>query len=71
MIIIIIIIIIIIVIIIIIIIKYIYKKNWKREKRERQKKTVDIYLRHKGIQWNTQESASSKKSVFKVRVSIC
>ena len=40
---------------------YIYE-DWKREeKREREKKIIDIYLRHKGIQWKNQDYLIQRK----------
>ena len=54
-------------IILIIIIEYIYKKNLKDRKEgegeteTERKKTIDIYLRHKGIQWKTQDCLIQRK----------
>ena len=39
---------------------YIYIKIIEREKREREK-IIDIYLRHKGIQWKTEDCLIQRK----------
>ena len=47
-------------IMIIIIIIYIYIKKLKKRK-EREEKKLDIYLRHKEIQWKTQDCLIQRK----------